>query len=213
MLPTIALCFGPEFPGLAGQRHSLTASKERPGRVVAWTIGRLKHCDFRSTGTTISRVHCTIYYDRSFQHWYLVDGGEYPDGDPSFSPSHNGVFLDGSKIPPGNPESLEVGSKILLGPDLRHKIVVAATVDDTFSRDPWDSEGWPEVRKKDEPPAISTEVRKELHQQAIKKQPHPNTIPGAIAYCADVLRESSLLRVLVYGVIGLAIVALIVAAS
>jgi pSer/pThr/pTyr-binding forkhead associated (FHA) protein len=178
-VPQIALHFGPEFPGYEGTFKVLKALFKNGEIVRSWSIGLAPYCDIQVSSLTMSRKHCTIFFDRTKGAWFLLDGGEHPDTPESvasYSPSTNGVWVSRSgfsrkdfyKINPGEADIIEPGSRIMLGPDLRFRIAVAYDGYPSYPHEPWLVEDWPRIVPRDSKPQpqIQPEIKKELHQQA-----------------------------------------------
>jgi len=218
-LPQITLFFGPEFPGFENTCHVLKANLKN-GRVTSWAIGKAKHCDFPVNSLTISRKHCTIYFDRVKGTWFILDGGEYPDtpqSPASYSPSANGTWLSRSgygrdnfkRLEPANEEPIEPGSRIMLGPDLRFRVVTSYDEYPSLPKDPWPPELWPHIVPKGQPKSLEPAVKRELHAQASANAPWQTQLGLGLFDRIAGLSTGKLMILIVGLLAGLAIVLII----
>lgn len=70
-----------------------------------FSLGRDAGCNFCITNAPdISRVHATLRYDSKSSASYIVDNN-----------SHNGTFVNGTKLTPGKPKRISNGDVIQLG--------------------------------------------------------------------------------------------------
>lgn len=188
----IVLAFPDDFPDskLAGQTVSLDPELE--GKTI-WWIGRTTSLqagsksmpvDITIRGAFISRAHCTIFYQ--FEQWYLMDGIYFPTVDEEmttatdfkpgeYKPSHNGTWVDGSKLGYRDPIALTAGSRIVFG-SYGYRAIVQ-NPDETIGESAWSDNKWPEVitiesvEEKTAPP-INPVIETQLIQEAKAKICH-----------------------------------------
>jgi hypothetical protein len=77
---------------------------EKSGTIVRLAIGRSRDCDVRISGASVSKHHATMVIDRLNGEFFLHD-----------EQSHNGTFVDGTRLDPGARLRVWSGSRIWFG--------------------------------------------------------------------------------------------------
>jgi pSer/pThr/pTyr-binding forkhead associated (FHA) protein len=155
-LTTLYLHFSPDFPAtIAGELIPLDSNQKGTGDSF-FILGKVPYADIqflppedkeiKKHFLAISRIHCTIRYDKKYKLWGILDGGVYlPEGDTSpgedvVSPSKNGVYVNGQRITVNDWHSIHPGDRIHFGND--KKIVVYNSPSPTLDESIWEPENW-----------------------------------------------------------------------
>lgn len=155
-LTILYLHFSPDFPAtIAGELIALDSNKKGSGDSF-FILGKVPYADIqflppedkeiKKHYQAISRIHCTLRYDKKYRMWSILDGGVYLQegethpGEEVVTPSKNGVYVNGERIRVNDWHSIEPGDRIHFGND--KKIVVYNSPNPTLDESVWEPDNW-----------------------------------------------------------------------
>src|SRR5687767_10323318 len=89
---------------LADSKFLVLPTAEKSGTTLRLAVGRSRDCDVRISAASVSKHHATIIIDRLNSEFFLLD-----------EQSHNGTFVDGTRLDPGARLRVWSGSRIWFG--------------------------------------------------------------------------------------------------
>jgi pSer/pThr/pTyr-binding forkhead associated (FHA) protein len=194
----IWLQFSPDFPAtIAGELIELDSNKKGDAKSDSFYIlGKVPYADIQflpPEGTeirkhfqAISRIQCTLRYDKKYKLWGILDGGVYlsekdtQSGDEDVVKSKNGVYVNGLRIRANDWHTIQPGDRVHFGND--KKIVVYNSPNPTLDEYIWLPENWI-CRGTEEVSSTPIEAAEQLIEHTknnANPSPTPSTTPWGL---------------------------------